>query len=485
MTLNPEFRRNLWLELSLSRFLGLAAVLVLTVAGLEAGGRFGDIAPGYVYAGKLGFFLTVILWGTRRVAAGMGAEVRSATWDWQRLSAMGPWSMTWGKLFGPTAFTWLAGGFFLILIAVGRLRGAEVMGPEGMSGLRSGLGSEIAMLLLDGVLAQAVTLLTALVMLRKQRGARQIPVALCQGLGLLAYLVLAGTDGSLIPSDLLLGDLGPGGRVIGWYNISFDAVPFILASKIFFTGAAVIACLRLMREELQLTNIPWGWAFFLALLGGYLYGFVVSSCAACGEVLSLPLALFFAVFALGAYAALFADRKDPLDMAGFLRALRSNPFSAYPKAPLWLPSFKLALLFGIASAVMGASAGIGPETHWAWAAWQFDSYTRPLAFSLIALMLRDFGLVLGMAYGSGGAAGRSDLMAAFWLALLYFLLPATLQAMGMSALAGIFAPPLSVEPSQALLGAGGQAVAAIAWAVWRWRSQRARFAASLPDGVSI
>ncbi|MEJ2027858.1 MAG: hypothetical protein P8X52_10595 [Limibacillus sp.] len=461
MTLNPEFRRNLWLELSLSRFLGLAAVLVLTVAGLEAGGRFGDIAPGYVYAGKLGFFLTVILWGTRRVAAGMGAEVRSATWDWQRLSAMGPWSMTWGKLFGPTAFTWLAGGFFLILIAVGRLRGAEVMGPEGMSGLQWGLASEIAMLLLDGVLAQAVTLLTALVMLRKQRGARQIPVA------------------------LLLGDLGPGGRVIGWYNISFDAVPFILASKIFFTGAAVIACLRLMREELQLTNIPWGWAFFLALLGGYLYGFVVSSCAACGEVLSLPLALFFAVFALGAYAALFADRKDPLDMAGFLRALRSNPFSAYPKAPLWLPSFKLALLFGIASAVLGASVGIGPETHWAWAAWQFDSYTRPLAFSLIALMLRDFALVLGMAYGNGGAAGRSDLMAVFWLALLYFLLPATLQAMGMNALAGIFAPPLSVEPSQALLGAGGQAVAAVVWAVWRWRSQRARFAASLPDGVSI
>ena len=483
MTLNPEFRRNLWLELSLPRFLGLAAVLVLTVAGLEAGGSFANVAPGYVYAGKAGYFLTVILWGTRRVASGMGAEVRSATWDWQRLSAMGPWSMTWGKLFGPTAFTWLAGGCFLILIAIGRLRGAS--GDEVMMGLHEGVGSELAMLILDGLLAQSVTLLAALVMLRKQRSARQIPVAFCQALGLLAYLVLAGTDGSLIPSEVLLGDLGPSGPVIGWFGMSLGAASFILASKLFFTSAAVIACLRLMREELQLTNIPWGWALFLALLGGYLYGFMVSSCAACGEVLSLPLALVFAVFAVGAYAALFADRKDPLDMAGFLAALRANPFGAYHRAPLWLPSFKLALLFGISAALLGAEAAIGPEGDWAWAAWRFDSFTQPLAFALIALMLRDFALVLGMAYGRVGAAGRSDLMALFWLALLYFLLPATLQAMGLNAFAGIFAPPLSVEPVQALLGAGGQAAAAIAWAVWRWRSQRARFAASLPDGVSI
>ena len=116
MRLNPEFRRNLWLELTASRFLGLGAVIVLCVAALEAGEQFDDFAGGYVYLGKMGFVLTVIVWGTRRAAAGMGAEVRSATWDWQRLSSMGPWSMTWGKLFGPTAFTWVAGFVFIALM---------------------------------------------------------------------------------------------------------------------------------------------------------------------------------------------------------------------------------------------------------------------------------------------------------------------------------------------------------------------------------
>ncbi len=319
--------------------------------------------------------------------------------------------------------------------------------------------------------------------LRKQRGARQISVAFAQGMGLLAYFVLAGTDGSLIPSDVLLGDPAAPARYIAWFNFSPDAATFILSSKLFFTAAAVVACYRLMREELQLANLPWGWALFLGLFGVYLYGLAVPACAVCGEVVSLPLALFFAVFAFGSYAALFADRKDPQELGRFLGSLRRGGSLAL--MPLWLPSILLALGFGVTAALMGSEAAIGPDGDWAWAAWQFDSYTRPLAFALLALMLRDFGIVLGMAYGVGGSAARSDLMAIFWLAVLYFLLPFTLQAMGQNFLAGMFAPPLSVEPTQALIGAGGQAALAFAWAAWRWRRQQARFSASLPAGVSI
>jgi hypothetical protein len=237
----------------------------------------------------------------------------------------------------------------------------------------------------------------------------------------------------------------------------------------------------MMKEELQLATVAWGWAVFLLLVGLYLHGLIVPSCAACGEVITLPLALFFAVFALGAYAALFADRKEPLELSYFLEGLRGRKPGALQRMPLWLPSFALALILGVAAALTGAKAAIGPAGEFSWAAWRLDSFTQPLAFSLLALMVRDFALVLGLAFGGQGR--RVDFMAVFWLALLYFLLPATLQAMGMIGLAGIFAPPLSIEPTTALLGAGGQAALAVAWAVWRWRGTMERFRASLPHGV--
>ncbi|WP_455372317.1 hypothetical protein [Limibacillus halophilus] len=481
MTLNPEFRRNLWLELTAARFLGLGAVIVLCIAALEAGDRLGDFAGGYVYIGKAGFFLTAVLWGTRRVAVGMGAEVRSATWDWQRLSSMGPWRMTWGKLLGPSIFTWLAGSIFLALMVLGYLRGgggAELSGPF-FSGEHFSL--ELASMLLDALLAQSVTLLACLIFMRKRRPARDLPIALCQALGLVVYISLGGGVGSLTNMIGVSGTAGSYLDTVAWYDLTLSSAGFLLSTKLFFASAAVIACYRMMKEELQLATVAWGWAAFLLLVGLYLHGLIVPSCAACGEVVTLPLALFFAVFALGAYAALFADRKEPLELSYFLEGLRGRTPGALQRMPLWLPSFALALILGVAAALTGAKAAIGPAGEFAWAAWRLDSFTQPLAFSLLALMVRDFALVLGLAFGGQGR--RVDLIAVFWLALLYFLLPATLQAMGMTGLAGIFAPPLSIEPTTALLGAGGQAALALAWAIWRWRATMGRFRASLPDGV--
>ena len=90
MTCNPEFRRNLWLELTAARFLGLGAVIVLCIAAIEAGDRFGDFAGGYVYLGKAGFFLTTILWGTRRVGPDLMNEVGRHSNDWHIAHFMNP-----------------------------------------------------------------------------------------------------------------------------------------------------------------------------------------------------------------------------------------------------------------------------------------------------------------------------------------------------------------------------------------------------------
>ena len=47
-----------------------------------------------------------MLWGTRSAALSVVAEIRERTWDSQKLSSIGPWTMVWGKLFGATAANW-------------------------------------------------------------------------------------------------------------------------------------------------------------------------------------------------------------------------------------------------------------------------------------------------------------------------------------------------------------------------------------------
>ena len=52
-------------------------------------------------------------------------EARDRTWDAQRMSAIGPWAMTWGKLLGAPAFAWY-GGLILMLIYLATARYATV-----------------------------------------------------------------------------------------------------------------------------------------------------------------------------------------------------------------------------------------------------------------------------------------------------------------------------------------------------------------------
>lgn len=93
--MNPELRRNLWLEFSLHRLIGMPAVLALLFALF---GSFGGAWRERVFTAALwGFVILAHFWGTRQASAAVTDEVRDRTWDWQRLSALSPWQMTWGK----------------------------------------------------------------------------------------------------------------------------------------------------------------------------------------------------------------------------------------------------------------------------------------------------------------------------------------------------------------------------------------------------
>lgn len=120
--MNPELRRNLWLELTTHRIVAMPTVLVLVFAlFITMQGEW----PAALYTTATWMFVLLVhFWGARQSSEAVTEEVRDRTWDWQRLSALTPWQMAWGKLAGATAFTWYGAAICLAAIAIAASNGA-------------------------------------------------------------------------------------------------------------------------------------------------------------------------------------------------------------------------------------------------------------------------------------------------------------------------------------------------------------------------
>ena len=120
--MNPEFQRNLWQEWTRPRltsaFAALGAILVLAWL---ANGRLPGAITANAALGCIAIF--TVAWGAHLCGHSLLDELRSRTWDQQRMSALSPWRMVWGKLLGAPAVAWACGGVaagvYLLSVAPG------------------------------------------------------------------------------------------------------------------------------------------------------------------------------------------------------------------------------------------------------------------------------------------------------------------------------------------------------------------------------
>jgi hypothetical protein len=156
MNINPEFRRNLWLELTPSRLVGMPLVLGIFffLAYTMDDKQYGDSVAS---TALILFGLLAFLWGIRLASETLISEIRDHTWDSQRMSVIGPWSMTWGKLLGSTIYPWYGSLICLFVYLTSQ--------PSlGLSLI------ETAVLMVgSGLLGQAVGLLSSLQAIRKNQ----------------------------------------------------------------------------------------------------------------------------------------------------------------------------------------------------------------------------------------------------------------------------------------------------------------------------
>jgi hypothetical protein len=433
MNINPEFRRNLWLELTPSRLVGMPLVLGIFffLAYTLDDKQYGASVSGTALTL---FGLLAFLWGTRLASETLISEIRDHTWDSQRMSVIGPWSMTWGKLLGSTIYPWYGALICLFVYLTSQ--------PS----LGLSLVETAVLLVGSGFLAQAVGLLSSLQAIRKNQGYGRFQTTI--------FLVLGATCGLSIlrwPFEQAAG--------ITWFGQSYSDEQFVLASLVIFLAWSVFGIYRLLRAELQMKSQPWAWNLFVLFLMVYVAGFLNEGRLTDGQSLQqYRLSGAFLVAISLAYVMVFCERKDPVAFRRLLQYLgRREWIRALESFPLWLSTLPLVALTCLLLVGMDLTSGSTVET----------GLVAVSALAVVLFLFRDFGIVLFL--NLGRIPKRADMLTILFLFMLYGALPTIMTALDLDRLVGFFWPVPGMPAEILLPAALFQAIVMLWLVVRRWR----------------
>lgn len=442
--MNPELRRNLWLQFSPLRLViaPVAVGIVLLLVWLVSDNSYGLVA----HAAEWYFLIIVLLWGTRRAADLVAEEVAGGTWDSQRMSALGAWTMTWGKFIGGISYVWYSAG---IAFAV-RL---WAQAADGLTPFQGSAGIENLHFLGIGLLGQSVSFLASLVLLRKQIGRRRLGVTLSQFTGLLAA--------AIVPGHIDIGWFQHDLPEINWFGRTYPGSLFALVSLVLFLAWSLFGGYRLMRSELQFRSVPWAWlgfALFMMVYGdGLLYQLIVKG----NDPFTYWSVFPFALACFMTYGALFLEPKDVVRYRAFGAALAAGQLPrALTLLAQWVPIFVVAAVLGVALTLFGNFDEINDLADLAGPASVMWHLRTSLTFGILPLalvlyLLRDILLVLFFNFGRRG--GRADMIAIIVLVIAYLPGSGVLAMLHATALIPILAPYPAASPLISIAAPGIEA----------------------------
>jgi hypothetical protein len=433
MNINPEFRRNLWLELSPLRLIGMPLVLgAIFLFAFVVDGKHLD--KGVANTALFLFGLLPIIWGTKLAGESVVTEIRDRTWDGQRMSVIGPWAMTWGKLFGSTVFPWYGAALCLIVYIVSI--------PLGFDWELT----RVVLLIAGSALAgQTVALFASLLSIRKDRRFSRSQAAAFSMLGIITAV--------LILSFALQTD-GP----LDWFGKRYHPIDFALISLALFFCWALAGVHQLMRLELQMKNPPWVWLGFVLFAMAFTAGFSFDSTN--GMAIGLASRSLFPAYVVGVvlvYAAAFAEPKDPMRLRRLIHARNVRAWEAFLRSwPSWVMA--LPLLIAVATVLIL----VPPEN-----AFRASNQFRIALMAAQFFILRDLALLVF--FNLSKKRKRADMLAILWLVMLWLVIPLILSGLGFGRLAALFHPRPDSHPLTSLIAAPC-AMSLAAWlAVRRWK----------------
>ncbi|MPY70467.1 MAG: hypothetical protein GEU92_10305 [Alphaproteobacteria bacterium] len=411
---NPEFIRNLWTEISFHRAVVMPAVtgmlflLIWLINGQQTGAATAQAAA-------LMFCAIAFVWGTRVASESVVQEINGRTWDTQRMSAIGPWTMAWGKLFGATVYIWYGA---LICLGLYWMSYVDVIPADRIVKL-------IGVYVLCAVIAHATGLLVSMQAIQKRRDFGRVQIAFYQFLGLAAavpglYIGLSG-----IADDGIY-------RVLLFYDRVYPLIDFMLVALAVFAAWALVGIWRLMRAELQMENGPWVWLGFVLFATGVAAGIrlLPPEVSAGMPAISSKAYHGFSMLLILTYMIALSEPKGPVLFRRLRRYVELSDWAGLVNAvPRIVPTLLLLALATVGLLRLSDARVQVLE-------WPVNFHLATVATFL--LVLRDVGFIylLNIARHSP----RNDMTAFVYITLAWTVVPVTLSAMGLEPLTALFWP---------------------------------------------
>lgn len=386
---NPEFKRNLWLSFSPQRLIGMPALLALTFTAISFANFRNEVADN-LYGASIGLFVFIVwIWGVRNANAAIVDELRDQTWDQQRMSALTPWTMTWGKLFGATAYNWYGGIMCMAVVAVS---GAAAGKPNVLPALIT--------LSAVGVLLHAA--LIALNLYTHQFESRIVQRGGVGWMGI-AWGIL------FIPALISLLISGNMSKYVIWWRMEVDSALFVMDSTVLFAVCATFAAWRVVSNALQVRTLPWAWPLFAGILALYLAGFMR------GDHLAQRLLMSGLFVSVGmTYAALISELNTLLRWRK-LRLLqhRQDWRNWLENLPLWPTTLLMSFLFAVLIVLTDSEEFAGYDG--------LNFFQPSQALTIAFMLLRDTCALLFFSFAKNNKRAVSATM--LYLIVLNLLLP--------------------------------------------------------------
>ncbi len=433
MIWNPEFRKNIQLELNPVKLVLMPGVIsmIFAIVYLISVDNKEPAAPPLQIASLVLFALLVFVWGTKMAVESLISEFNDRTWDSQRMTAIGPWSLAWGKLLGSSLFAWYGGLFCLLVFAAS----TAAIPAEGRQMLKM-----LLFIIFAGTCIQTTMLASILTEFAKKREAAKMRVS---SYSIVALLLLMQVSSFVTPAY--------NAQETGhWFGMELHPFDIMLYSSLFFCLWGIVGMYRAMRKELQFESRPTVWALFLISMMIYCAGFIPPDAKlSFADQLLICCWISFAIAVISLYIMLLTEPKHLVDFRLIRSRARQKDWAGLmTKIPAWLISFLLAAMLCAVMLVFSA-ANLTDLTK------EQDFFIQFSPLALILFCLRDIGIVLYVNFSS--TKKNRDVTALFYLAILYMLVPGLIQIAGVKMLLPWFLPFVASNVINTLLPVAVQA----------------------------
>lgn len=415
MQTNPEFRRQLWLQISATRLLLAPVVIAIVVALLLSTESTTSAIHGTAW---VALSLAVLFWGTSVVGTSIRDEITGRTWNQQRMSRLTPWQLTSGKLFGATSYVWYVALLCALVALFSGHAASSVFGPHNSA-------IEYVFLMALGLFAHSVALMAPLAF---QSGGGEPRVSV-PSIAVFALVFVA-----YQAAPLGVSRSGDGRVDTEWFGLSTTPQLLAMWTALCLAAWGILGAWRAMRQALQVRQLPWALPAFVAFMGVWAAGNAGGS-----DTSIVTQALIGATLALAA-ASWILMLWEPQSLFAWQRIRAHWAAGERSRAIAGVGAATSVVLFAVIGALLVAAmnatssgaevAGVRPTGFLMKIATQstLNLASHAGAFLWLALvLLRDFAFTL-MADTFTTSSRRRSAVILLYLLFMYVAVPAALPA---------------------------------------------------------